>query len=317
MHIFGHASDLVSLLVNVVFLLPREWLLWPALLLTLALPYWFYRQRRARWHSLKRLRQQLAADLHDDIGSNLSQLAVLSEVLRQQLECVTPQTTQTPATQTPATQTLDALARIARESVSAMGDIVWTTNPEHDYLPNLVCRMRRFASELLPAAGIEFTFRASHPDQSVMLEAELRRQIFLIFKESLNNLVRHSSCTKASLELRLEGQNLLLQINDNGQGFDYAAQPAGNGLRSLRQRTHRLGAQLAIVSHASGTTITFCVRLPQPLWRSYLHQCRQRWQWLRGWSTSYLNRGVTVRPARRTIPSQPLSVKATKVGIGH
>ena len=275
-------------------------------LVALLLYCWHYRV--AQVHQLAKLRQRLAEDLHDDIGANLSQLTILSEVLRHQLSQEKAQTV----------QTLESLTRIARETVSAMGDIVWATNPTQDYLPNLTRRMRRFASEILPAAGIEFTFRAPASKATLWLDAELRRQVFLIFKESLNNLVRHSGCTQAAIELRVTRKQLWLQIRDNGQGFECApAAHHGNGLPSLRHRAQSLGAHLDIASVAHGTTITLQVRLARAPWRAFFRRYRPRWGWQHEGETSHLNRGVTAPIERPTIASQPIKVAAKKAGVGH
>lgn len=144
---------------------------------------------------LEALRNRLAADLHDDIGASLSQLSVLGEVLHCQLGNADPQ----------IKATLTAVCRTSNEAMDAMSQIVWATNPQYDSLTNLISRMRRFASEILPAAGIEFSFQAPHLDLNLPLKSELRRHLFLIFKESLNNIVRHSGGSFASIEFRVKG----------------------------------------------------------------------------------------------------------------
>lgn len=307
MQVVGFAPHSLATRVNEIFFSPFGWLIVSVMILVLSLVYRLYRCRTTRWLRLDQLRKRIAADLHDDIGSNLSQLAILSEVLRDQVGDVSPQ----------ASQTLNSLARIARESINNMSDIVWTTNPRQDYLSNLAWRMRRFANELLPATNIKFTFQSPAADLEIALNAELRRQVFLIFKEGLNNLVRHSGCTQATIKLQLEGPYLCLLIRDNGIGFEQTHQPAGNGLCSLRQRASQTGGQLDFVTGTAGTTLTFRVRLRMTLWRIYLARYRQGWQRTRKALTSYLNRGVTASSPQHKIPSQPISVRTTKARIGH
>jgi signal transduction histidine kinase len=149
---------------------------------------------------------------------------------------------------------------VSHEALDSMADIVWAINPRQDHLSDLVRRMRRAASEILPAAGIEFTFSA--PAGHVLrLGPDTRGQVFLMFKEAINNIVRHASCTRADIELKLEGPSLALVITDNGTGFDPNQVSDGNGLVSLRRRAGALGGQILISSRrGEGTTVT--IKIP-------------------------------------------------------
>ena len=150
------------------------------------------------------------------------------------------------------------MADISRETVSALGDIVWATNPHEDGMTNLLCRMRRFANEILPPAGIEFSFHAPLLKSELQLDAELRRQLYLIFKESLNNLVRHSGCDQTSIELRIESAYLTLRITDNGKGFDITkiSESKGIGWNNVYSRIELIGGHVKIYSrHNEGTTV--------------------------------------------------------------
>jgi len=272
------------------------------------------RYRKAQRAALQRLRDQLAADLHDDIGANLSQLAILSEVLHHQVG----------AADTQLANSLSTMAHIARETMSALGDIVWETNPQQDSLTNLLRRMRRFANETLPAAGIEFSFHVPKLESELRLDVGLRRQIFLIFKESLNNLIQHSGCCHATLEVRIEGASLTLQISDDGSGFDCAQPQEGNGVRNLHRRAHMLGADFSLTSSPNGTTILLRTRLRQTTgqivwqWLSALRRQCQYWLQLIGVSLrSYLNRGVTAWERRPTLPSQPINTAAKESSVRH
>jgi signal transduction histidine kinase len=91
----------------------------------------------------------------------------------------------------------------------------------------------------------------------VQLGANMRRELFLIFKESVNNMVKHSGCTQAEIEFKIEGDHLSLMLHDNGQGFDVSRESEGHGLLSMRERTKGLGGEFAIVSgNGGGTTVT-------------------------------------------------------------
>jgi signal transduction histidine kinase len=151
---------------------------------------------------------------------------------------------------------LVSIASISRGSVDAMSDIVWAVNPMNDHVGDLIRRMRRFASDSLSSRSIEFRFDATIPQDDLPAGAELRREIYLIFKESLNNLVRHSGCTRAEIELETGRKTITLKIQDNGKGFDPDICWPGHGLISLKKRAAKLGGTLEIRSSAaSGTTV--------------------------------------------------------------
>jgi signal transduction histidine kinase len=117
--------------------------------------------------------------------------------------------------------------------------------------------MRRFASDIFTARNIEFHFRAPSAEAYRKVSADVRRQVFLIFKESVNNVVRHSECTEADIELRIEGGRLRLTLRDNGKGFDTSKAGNGNGLASMASRAKSLGGALEVVSSKGmGTTVT-------------------------------------------------------------
>ena len=259
--------------------------------------------RQTQRAALQRLRDRIAADLHDDIGANLLQLALLSEVLRHQTGAADPQ----------LAHSLKAMSDISRATMNALGDIVWATNPHQDGLNNLLRRMRHFASEILPAAGVEFSFYAPKFKSELRLDTELRRQVFLIFKESINNLVRHSGCSRASIELQLAGGYLRLRISDNGSGFASAQPAEGNGLRSMSRRANTLGADFSIISSAAGTTILLCARQRQSagqLAQQWLSVVSQQYRFRLQALHTYLNRGVTALAQPPTLPLQPITAAA-------
>jgi len=143
-----------------------------------------------------------------------------------------------------------------------MSDIVWAINPQKDHLSDLVGRMRRFAADMLSARNIEFQFRAPASEDDVQLGANIRREVFLIFKESVNNMVKHSACSRAEIEFHIGGNHLALRVSDNGRGFETTAESDGHGLVSMRDRATGLDARFAAVSApGQGTTITLDVPL--------------------------------------------------------
>ncbi len=223
-------------------ILPPLWQRWWFVTLTglsiAAGAYSFYRARVRRLLELERVRTRIATDLHDDLGSNLSQIAIQSEVLLMGVSRKDPS----------MAKLLSNITTTANESVEAMSDIVWAINPTGDSLEDLIRRMRRFASDGFTARGIDFDFRAPGVNRRVEMGADLRREVFLLFKEAVNNIVRHSECTRAEIDVALDGDELLLRVGDNGKGFDATQETEGHGLSSIRRRAGNLDGHLEVHS---------------------------------------------------------------------
>ncbi|HJQ23065.1 MAG TPA: two-component regulator propeller domain-containing protein [Blastocatellia bacterium] len=214
------------------------------------------RYRIARLLEMERMRTRIATDLHDDIGSSLSQISVLSEVIRRQV-----------GDHEVVAEPLSLIATLSRDLVDAMNDIVWAINPRRDRLADLSHRMRRFASDVFTARDIAFTFNAPDQQHDTRLDTDVRREVFLVFKETINNVARHAGCTEAAIDFRMDGHWLELSVRDNGKGFDPERIDDGNGLVSMRQRARKIGGALTITSAtAAGAT----VRLKAPVRRRKL-----------------------------------------------
>ena len=220
------------------------------------------RSREERLRELERVRTRIATDLHDDIGSSLTQIVVLSEVARQRVD----------GDDGPLAEPLTKITRVSNELVEAMSDIVWAINPKKDHLSDLVQRMRRFASDIFAPCEIRFTLRTPNTDDQIHLGANVRREVFLIFKESINNIAKHSGCTEAQVEFYPEDNSLVLKLTDNGSGFDLAtvsqhtrSSKGGNGLISMQRRALELGGSFEITSTPEqGTSTTLKVPLGPP-----------------------------------------------------
>jgi ligand-binding sensor domain-containing protein/signal transduction histidine kinase len=232
-------------------ILPPIWQRWWFIALGGALAgliaYALYRYRVARLLELERIRTRIATDLHDDIGANLSLIAMASEVASRRSLKADQQ----------MTEALSLISGTSRELIDSMGDIVWAVNPQRDHLVDLVKRMRRFASDVFSARHIAFNFEAPVDDRDIRLGTETRREVLLIFKEAINNIARHSACARAEIEFKSQGGWLMLKLKDNGKGFDPSQSVDGNGLLSMDRRAERLGGTLEVISHkGEGTVIT-------------------------------------------------------------
>jgi signal transduction histidine kinase len=150
--------------------------------------------------------------------------------------------------------------------VDAMSDIVWAINPEKDHLQDLIQRMRRFASDVLLAKGISLDFEAPSYAPDIPLGANPRRAVFLIFKETLANIVKHAQATHVRIEFDFTPQQLLLTIADNGCGFEidqvssalFTDQKGGQGIISMKKRAREMDGRLELDSGPGrGTTMRF------------------------------------------------------------
>lgn len=217
--------------------------------------------REEKFRELEKVRTRIATDLHDDIGSSLTQIAVLTEVARGQARSGNAENLTTP---------LERIKNVSKELVAVMSDVVWAINPQKDFLHDLVQRMRRFASDVFTGRGIKFEFTAPEIEADLQLGANIRREVFAIFKESVNNAIKYSECTAAAAKFRIEKDQLFLEIFDNGRGFDttvvlspdFSPEIGGNGLINMRRRAEDLGGTCEILSETGKGTI---IRLNVPL----------------------------------------------------
>jgi len=214
--------------------------------------YALHRYRLARVLELANIRARIATDLHDEIGSSLSRMAILSEVVQRQVG---------PAAFPDSARLLGDISATARGLVDMMSDVVWSIDPRRDDLRSLITRIREFASDMLEAKGIAWEFHTPGEVDQVRLSPEQRRDLYLIFKEAITNIVRHSGCSSASLSMKVSGPSLVVQVRDDGRGFE-AGIPRGRGLTSIEARAARMHGSCTIISAPrEGTSITIHVQL--------------------------------------------------------
>lgn len=198
--------------------------------------------------AVERLRTKLAADLHDNIGSSLTEISILSEVISKKLKDE-DQSVQ---------KNLKRISEDSRSLIDRMSDIVWLVNPKRDTLYDLILRLEDTYSELLAMTNISFTSKNLKSLEKVSLSMEHRQHLFLIFKEGINNSITHSNCSEITLDAHINGKNLEMILSDNGDGFSTDAHYSGNGLKNMRDRANQIGGQLVIESEPQkGTRLIF------------------------------------------------------------
>jgi signal transduction histidine kinase len=199
----------------------------------------------------EQMRNRIARDLHDDIGSTLSSIGILSQVVENQMG-------------TNSDSVKDMVRRIGESSQKvqrSLSDIVWTTKQTEDNFDNVLVKMKEFTSEMLEAKDIFYFFNVdSLPN--VKLSPSKQYNFYLIFKEAVNNIVKYSKADEVTIELNQQEETLVMNIVDNGIGFDEKSIKSGNGLGNMRKRAESLGGVISIESQKQeGTKI----RLEIPL----------------------------------------------------
>jgi signal transduction histidine kinase len=162
-------------------------------------------------------------------------------------------------------KTSEFLGKISDNSsrmMEAMDDIVWSINPANDSMEKIVARMRSFATEILEAKDIDLKFVVDGDLQTIHLDMEQRRDFFLIYKEAVNNIAKYAHCKKVDIVLQLSQKKLLLQIADDGIGFNVEEADTGNGLSNMQKRAESLGGTFTIKSQpALGTTVQLGIEI--------------------------------------------------------
>ncbi|MGD0252843.1 MAG: two-component regulator propeller domain-containing protein [Verrucomicrobiota bacterium] len=213
-------------------------------------------QRLKHREALERERSRIARDLHDQLGANLTQVALLGEMAEADKNA--PEEIEAHAQQ---------ISQTARETTSALDEIVWAVNPANDTLDGLVNYACKYAQEYLTLAALRC--RADVPAQlpATVIPPEVRHNAFLAFKEAVNNVVKHAQASEARIRLRLQPDSFTLEIEDNGRGLgsmDAGAATTRNGLRNMRKRMEDIHGEFLIGPGANGGTL---VRLTIPISR--------------------------------------------------
>ncbi len=228
----------------------QAWWLRPALVLILVVVAWVgFLYRAAKKKELERLRMRIAGDLHDDLSSDLSGIAVLADIVRQADDLGEDE-------RKDLGNIRDASLRMA----DGLRDIVWYIDPDHDSLQATVRRMKSVASTLL--RGLTCDFRAELPERSVSLPVNTRRNVFLIYKEAVHNIARHAEANRVVVEMVLTGSSLRMRVSDDGRGFEPLEAADGHGMRSMQRRAEEIGGLLEIQSNSGqGTELCLVVEM--------------------------------------------------------
>ena len=225
----------------------KWWFFLLAGLVIFILGYLFYYAQIQHELEAVRLRARLARDLHDDVGSSLSSISIMSSMATKKPEH-SPEDVK---------RIFTKISETSQKTLDSISDLVWTLDPENDLMQDLFMRMRIYTSEILEAKEIMYEFNVAQETELVKMTMGKRKNIYLIFKEALNNIVKYSKCTQVLINVKLHNHTMEFEIADNGIGFiEGQGEHKGNGLKNMKQRALQLNGTITIKSKpGEGTKI--------------------------------------------------------------
>ena len=250
-----------------IAIVPPYWKTWWFRVLALgtiaAILFLMYSYRVRKLLEIERIRTSIATDLHDDIGGTLTEIALYSDAGLREIRSRQQGGGMTEEERAHLAGLFAETGSTARSLIDAMNDIVWAIDPKNDSFEFLLLRMKMHATKMLEAKGINYDIDIPAELASLHLPLGMRRRFFLIFKEAINNVLRHAQPTRVMLTMRREGRMLTMTVADNGTGFDPREAVHGNGLHNMQERARSIGGDLAITSSRGlGTTITLHAPIP-------------------------------------------------------
>ena len=210
----------------------------------MCLAYGVHMRRLRQQLAIERVRSHIAMDLHDDIGAGLSRISVIGEILKNRLR----------ESDADVTRMLDDIVGSSRQLVTDMGDIVWSLDPRRDQIGELAGRLRAFGSDLLETRGVEWIVETPVEEIHQSVPPVVRRQLYLVFKEGIHNIAKHSGARKARLRFWFQGRQICGELTDDGCGISIENKH-GNGIPSMRDRVKRLSGHFEISTAAAGGTL--------------------------------------------------------------
>lgn len=217
--------------------------------------YVLYRYRLYQVTKFYGLRNRIASDLHDEIGSTLSSISMSSTIIQQKLN----------GQHTDVTRLLHQVSKNTDDMMEALSDIVWAIHTRNDRFDNVLNRMRAFAIEVLEPAGIDMQFDIRPDLLNIHLDMQQRKNVYLIFKEAINNILKYAACTHVSIRMeRLGTKRWMMEIVDDGIGFEKAfvkeISLSGNGIRNMQKRAEEVNGSFELHSspgHGVKVKVTF------------------------------------------------------------
>jgi signal transduction histidine kinase len=212
--------------------------------------YLIYQYKIRQALKIERMRSKISTDLHDEIGTSLSSIAIFAELVKRETTGRSP-------------KVIDMLERIqntSRELIENMSDIVWAINPGSDKFEDAILKLKDYTVKILESRGIDADFNIDTANANIILPMDVRRNLLLIFKEIVTNAAKYSKATLVKIDLRFEDKpkmRITLSIEDNGIGFDADKIQPGYGLKNIKRRSEELKARFDLNSTTGkGTSVS-------------------------------------------------------------
>jgi signal transduction histidine kinase len=195
-------------------------------------------------------RERISKDMHDEVGSSLTRIAILSELAKKKIEA-----------KAGGKEQVEEIADSSRKVIDNIGEIIWAINPRNDTLENLIAYARQYVANFCELSTIHCVFDLPAQIPAVSLSAEFRRNIFLVIKEAITNIFKHAHASEVLFKIRFNHNRMTIDIADNGRGFSMGELPIfGNGLSNMKKRVEQLSGILTIISGpGEGTKIQISV----------------------------------------------------------
>jgi signal transduction histidine kinase len=197
-------------------------------------------------HTLERDRARIARDMHDDLGTRLTRITLLSALAKRDVAA---------GSEGAAMKHVDQMSGLAHEVIAAIDEIVWAVDPRHDTLGHFGTHLCGFTDEFFSGSGVRCHIDIPFVLPAMPMGAEVRHNLFLAVKEAMNNILKHASPCEARLELRITEDVLRIEITDHGSGFS-AVPTSGNGLHNMERRLRDVGGECRITTAKTGTQVT-------------------------------------------------------------
>ncbi|RKY98672.1 MAG: hypothetical protein DRQ13_03300, partial [Ignavibacteriae bacterium] len=202
--------------------------------------------------AIEQLKTKIASDLHDNVGAGLTEISILSEVAAQKMDGNAEKNS----------KEIKNISNISRELVDSMSDIVWVVNPQRDSLYDLIIKLKDSYNEFLNTVGISFKVKNIDKTNDVHLPMDYKQNLLMMFKEAINNAIKHSNCKKITLEANVRNDVIELILTDDGIGIDDYTKKSGNGITNMENRAKKLGGRMKWRSESEeGTKVIFISKL--------------------------------------------------------
>lgn len=252
------AMNLIGDTIEIIIEAPywQSWWFFLGVLALISFLFWAvyhirYLDKMQKLAEIERVRKNAAQDFHDELGSKLTVISMFTELTKSRLN----------GNYHEVAPYLDKVSDTASSLYHSMKDLIWALNPEQDTVQDLFLQMKDFGDELFDQTGVEFKSEGIETAlQNLQIPMEYKRHILLIFKELMNNALKHSDCTAVYLTIKSTGKNLEISLEDNGMGFNSMDEYDGDGLKNIYSRANKINGKIKMCSNNRGTSVTLSVQ---------------------------------------------------------